>query len=412
MGERDFRIVSVDDHLVQPPDLWQSRLPNRFRERGPKVARGAGGDRRLFLSRFGLDTDLGSQADEDEEAPAGDAWVYDGQIFPTTGSSVVGDKQEMTDFTTLLAFRYDDLPDYFVDPVARTQAMDDDGVLASVCFPMSEFPRFCGQSFLEGEDKDLGLACIRAYNDFMVEEWCAAAPGRYVPLVLVPLWDAQLAAEEIRRTAAMGAKAIAFTEDPFKLGLPSLHDPDRAWDPLFDAAQETGMPLCTHIGSASWTPPGPPEQPFTVGLANTTTLSTLAFYEWILSDVFVRFPRVRLVLSEGGIGWIPHAIEHADYVWHRHGRWTGSKLPEPPSHYFPEHVFGCFIDDEFGAAHVRDIGISNIMLETDFPHADSSWPNTQKMARERLDYLNDDELALVTRGNAERVFDFEVVTSP
>ena len=113
----------------------------------------------------------------------------------------------MSDITTLLAFRYADLPDVMVDPVARTRAMDEDGVLASVCFPMSEFPRFCGQSFLEGDDKDLGLACIRAYNDFMVEEWCAAAPGRFVPLVIVPMWDAELAAEEVRRTAAMGARA-------------------------------------------------------------------------------------------------------------------------------------------------------------------------------------------------------------
>ncbi len=405
MTERDFRIVSVDDHLVQPPDLWESRLPAKYRDRGPRVVEGAGGDLKLFLSRFGIETDRAADAD-DADAPAGDAWVYDGKVFPTTGTSVVGANQ-LTDITTLLAFRYADLPDVMVDPVARTRAMDEDGVLASACFPMSEFPRFCGQSFLEGDDKDLGLACIRAYNDFMVEEWCAAAPGRFVPIVLVPMWDAELAAEETRRTAAMGARAITFSEDPFKLGLPSLHDPNHAWDPLFDAAQETGMPLCTHIGSGSWVPPGPPEQPFTVGLANTTTLSTLTFYEWILSDTFVRFPELRLVLSEGGIGWIPHALEHADYVWHRHGRWTGSKLPEPPSHYFPEHVFGCFIDDEFGAADVRDIGVHNVMLETDYPHSDSSWPNTQKMAQERLDYLDDDELRLVTRANAERVFSFQ-----
>ena len=403
MTERDFRIVSVDDHLVQPPDLWESRLPAKYRDRGPRVVEGAGGDLKLFLSRFGIDVEMDT---DNADAPAGDAWVYDGKVFPTTGASVVGENQ-MSDITTLLAFRYADLPDVMVDPVARTRAMDEDGVLASACFPMSEFPRFCGQSFLEGDDKDLGLACIRAYNDFMVEEWCAAAPGRFVPLVIVPMWDAELAAEEVRRTAAMGARAITFSEDPFKLGLPSLHDPNHAWDPLFAAAQEAGMPLCTHIGSGSWVPPGPPEQPFVVGLANTTTLSTLTFYEWMLSDTFVRFPQLRLVLSEGGIGWIPHALEHADYVWHRHGRWTDSKLPEPPSRYFPEHVFGCFIDDEFGAAHVRDIGVNNVMLETDYPHSDSSWPNTQKMAEERLDYLDDDELRLVTRGNAERVFNFQ-----
>lgn len=404
---RDYRIISVDDHLVQPPHLWQARLPAKLRDRGPKVVESAGGDLAMLLSRFGIDSALSDDAAGVDLPVAGDAWVYDGNTFPTTGASVVSDTSTMSGLSTILAFRYADLPEFFYDPVKRLAPMDEDGILASLCFPMSEFPRFCGQSFMEADDKELALLCVRAYNDFMLEEWCAAAPGRYIPMIIVPLWDVALAAAEVERTAAMGAKAIAFSEDPFKLGLPSIHDPDGYWHPLFAAAQETGMPLCTHIGSGSWTPPGPKDRPFTVGLANTTTLATLTFYDWILSDVFERFPGLKLVLSEGGIGWIPHALEHADYVWHRHGGWTGSKLPEPPSHYFPDHVFGCFIDDIFGAEHIRSIGTKNCMVETDFPHADSSYPNTTKMVEERLSYLDDDELRLVTRGNAERVFDFQ-----
>jgi len=402
---RDYRIVSVDDHLVQPPGMWQERLPAKLRERGPKVVEGAGGDLGKFLTSFGIGTEVGGGV---ELPPPGDAWVYDGKTFATTGTSVVSDSASMSGLSTIVAFRYSDLPDFLYDPVKRLGAMDDDGVLASLCFPMSEFPRFCGQSFLEADDMDLALLCVRAYNDFMVEEWCAAAPGRYIPLIIVPLWDAQLAADEVQRAAAMGAKAIAFSEDPSKLGLPSIHDADGYWHPLFAAAQETGMPLCTHIGSGSWIPPGPKDQPFTVGLANTTTLATLTFYDWILSEVFERFPGLKLVLSEGGIGWMPHAIEHADYVWHRHGAWTGSKLPKPPSHYFADHIYGCFIDDIFGAEQVRHIGVENCMIETDFPHSDSSYPNTMKMVEERLSYLDDDELDLVTRGNAQRVFDFQL----
>jgi hypothetical protein len=114
-----------------------------------------------------------------------------------------------------------------------------------------------------------------------------------------------------------------------------------------------------------------------------------------------------LVLSEGGIGWLPHCLEHADYVWHRHGRWTGSKLKAPPSTFFPDHVFGCFIDDKFGARQIREIGVDNVMVETDFPHSDSSFPNTMRMLEERLGYLSDEELWKVARGNAERVFRFE-----
>jgi predicted TIM-barrel fold metal-dependent hydrolase len=407
----DYRIISVDDHVVQPPDLWADRLPAKLRERGPRVVEGAGGDLKLFLSRFGLGSDLagdGADTGMDLDAPPGDAWAYDGKIFPTTTSSIVaGTDLPLTDLRTLVAFRYADLDPALYQAAGRSQLMDKDGVLAAVCFPMSEFPRFCGQSFLEADDKELALLCVRAYNDWMVDEWSGGAPGRLVPIVILPLWDPAQAAVEIERTAARGAKAIAFSEDPFKLGLPSIHDPGRHWDPVFAAAAAAGLPLCTHIGSASWTPPGPPERPFSVGLANTTTLSTLTLYEWLLSDVFVRFPGLRLVLSEGGIGWLPHALEHADYVWERHGRWTGLTLPERPSAYFATNVYGCFIDDIFGAEHLRDIGVDNCMMETDFPHTDSSYPNTMAMAEERLAYLDDDELYQVTKGNARRVFDFE-----
>jgi predicted TIM-barrel fold metal-dependent hydrolase len=126
-----------------------------------------------------------------------------------------------------------------------------------------------------------------------------------------------------------------------------------------------------------------------------------------LSDVFIRFPRLKLVLSEGGVGWIPYVLGQIDYVWERHGGWTHTAHAEPPSTLFREHVFGCFIDDRFGASQVRTIGVENCMIETDYPHSDTSWPNTQTLIAERLAYLDDDERALVMRGNAERVFQFQ-----
>src|SRR4051794_645726 len=140
---RDFRIISVDDHLVQPPDVWQKRLPAKVRDRGPKVVSGGGGNLRLFLSRFGISPDTFSDSTLDLDA-AGDAWVYDGNVFPTTGASVVGGR-DMSDLRTIMAFRYEELEPELFDPIARTKAMDADGVLASLCFPMSEFPHFCGQ---------------------------------------------------------------------------------------------------------------------------------------------------------------------------------------------------------------------------------------------------------------------------
>ncbi len=404
-------VISVDDHLVQPPDLWEKRLPARMRERGPRVLRGVGGDPTAVVRKV-----AGANAQAADVSSAryaavltpdkpGDAWSYDGDVCPTTfASAAVGVPREQY---SPFPFSYEDLPPQLVDPTRRVEHMDRDGVLASLCFPMSEFPRFCGQSFLEGPDKELGLACVQAYNDFMLEEWCAAVPGRFIPLVLVPLWDPHLAAAEVERTAALGAKAIAFSEAPHKLGLPSIHHPDRHWDPLFGAAEETGMPICTHIGSGSWIPPTAPDAPLLTSLAGLHLIASGTAQDWLLSDVFLRFPRLKLVLSEGGVGWIPYVLGQLDYVWERHGLWTKTPHTEPPSTLFKDHLYGCFIDDRWGAANVRAIGVENCMIETDYPHSDSSWPHTQDLVRQRLAYLTEDERALVLRGNAERVFQFD-----
>src|SRR5690606_3183787 len=122
------------------------------------------------------------------------------------------------------------------------------GILASLCFP--SFPRFCGQIFAEANDKDLALLCVQAYNDWMIDEWCASAPGRFIPLVIMPLWDPPAAAREIERCAAKGATALAFSENPEPLGLPTIHDLGRYWDPLLAAAEAANMVICMHVGSS------------------------------------------------------------------------------------------------------------------------------------------------------------------
>src|SRR5262249_49067034 len=145
------------------------------------------------------------------------------------------------------------------DPVARLADMNVDGVLASLCFP--SFPRFCGQVFHETKDKELALLCVRAYNDWMIEEWCGSAPGRFIPLTLIPLWDPRLAVAEIERCKAKGASGFCFSEGPSALGLPSLYDAGRYWDPVLRAAEHTGMVVCTHIGSSSRMPTTAPDCP-------------------------------------------------------------------------------------------------------------------------------------------------------
>ncbi len=414
---RDAGFVSANDHLVLPPDTFTKRLPAKYRERGPRVvpvgSRPGHGVLEDFLSEKGLSAALEqTRRTTGSDDQPGDAWSFDGRLYPTAASSLVDDVEAMGP-QSLLPFSYRDVAGRFIDPVARLEAMDRDGIAVSVCFPMVEFPSYCGHLFLGSSDRELAHLCVRAYNDHVIDDWAGAAARRFVPVACLPLWDTTLAAGEVRRVAAKGAKAITFPDDPFRLGLSSLHESDLPWDPVFDAAQETGLPLCIHVGASWWLPPAPKTQPATVALAMAGSLPSLTFFDWILSGVFLRFPRLKLVLSEGKIGWIPFALEHADYVWHRHRRIWGSPLPDPPSSYFAEHVFGCFLPFErFGTRRIREIGVDNCLLETDYPHPDTSFPDTRKLVSDTLGHLDDFEFERVTRGNALRVFGFESPDEP
>ena len=134
---------------------------------------------------------------------------------------------------------YNDMIPACYDVKARVEAMDLDGVHAALNFPT--FPRFSGTRFLEGTDLDLASACVMAWNDWLIDEWCGAAPERFIPMTMIQLWDPVLAAEELRRCAAKGARSVTMTESPASCGLPSWWT--RHWDPLFAAAEETGVVL-------------------------------------------------------------------------------------------------------------------------------------------------------------------------
>jgi predicted TIM-barrel fold metal-dependent hydrolase len=383
-------IISVDDHVVEPPDLWAGRLPARWRDRGPRVERVRGkvrGNGRHFTFP------------ERDDGYWADRWVYDGTTMPITSGfvAVCFDRDEVDNRAVL----FDDLLPGCTDPAARLADMDRNHVEASLCFPT--FPRFCGQTFLEGDDKELGLACIRAYNDWMIEEWCGGdARGRLIPLTLVPLWDAQLAAHEVRRCAELGSHAICFSEGPAALGLPSVHTDH--WDPLWAACEDTGTVVNMHIGSSSTFPQTSADAPGMVTIALTFEGASHAIVDWLCSGVLARFERLRIALSEGQVGWMPYVLERLDNTW-EHARaygGLGDRVPNPPSSYVPGRVYGCIFDDQAGLAMRDRIGMSQIMFETDYPHGDSTWPRSREVlddivARAGLD---DAEAHALTRGNA------------
>jgi predicted TIM-barrel fold metal-dependent hydrolase len=387
------RIISVDDHVLEPPDLWSARMPAKYRDRGPRIVR-------KKLRR------VGSETIEAEDGQWGDVWYYDDLVSPLLMlSAAVGFDHLSFGYAT-----FDEVRPGAWRQKERLADMEADHIDVSICFP-NTLPRFCGQTFLERDDKELALLCVQAYNDWMIDEWTAdSGRGRLIPLGMVPLWDAGLAAEEVRRNAARGCFAVTFTENPEPLGLPTLYRPDHFWDPFFAACEETGTTLCMHIGSSSRMPTTTSDAPFIIGSALDWLNAMGSMLDYVFSGTLQRFPALTLAYSEGQVGWMPYIMERADKKWEEfHGEDFGNTLPDPPSSYLQGRVFGCVFDDDTGLRNRDVIGMDRICYETDYPHAQATFPNTKKIASEMCERagLDEQEVYALMRGNAIRAFGLE-----
>jgi len=374
----DMHLISTDDHLIEHPNVWTDRLPSKFLEAGPRI----------------VEVDRGNRAKPRQ------VWQYEGREYVQIGLNAVAGKDPHE--WGVDPARFDEMLPGCWDPKERVADMDLDGVQAALCFP--SFPRFAGGVFLEGRDTELAHACVVAYNDFVLDEWCAAAPDRLIPLVILPLWDTDACVAEIQRTAAKGARAIGFPENPVPLGLPSFHTDH--WDPVFSAAEDTGMPLCMHFGSSGQGPKTAEEAPMAVVITLFGCNSMYATADLLFSPVFHEHPNLKVALSEGGIGWVPYLLERADYTWARHRYYQNVNQDTPPSELFDRNIWACFIDDEHGVENRHAVGVDNITWECDYPHSDSNWPNSRKRANEVFANVPDDEVRRMVETNARELFNF------
>jgi predicted TIM-barrel fold metal-dependent hydrolase len=372
-----MKLISTDDHLIEHPRVWLDRLPRADLEHAPRI---------VEVERAG-------------SVPA-ESWLYEGTLYPNMALNAVAGKPR--EEFGIEPTRFDEIRPGAYDPAARVEDMDIDGVQAQLCFPT--FPKFCGTVFLRSKDHDLGRRCVQAWNDYSIEEWCGAAPDRLIPIMLLPLWDVEASVIEIERCAARGVKAISFPENPAPLGLPSFHTDH--WDPVFAAAQDADLPLCMHFGSSGRPPETSADAPKAVsislyGLNSMATTSDLLF-----SNVFKKFDRLKIALSEGGIGWMPYMLERIDYTWERHRFYTGIDLHQRPSELFQRHFWGCYIDDVFGLKNRYDIGVDRITWECDYPHSDSQFPHSREHAAEVLADVPDDEAHRIVELNARELLGF------
>ena len=258
--------------------------------------------------------------------------------------------------------------------------------------------------FFEGEDKELARVCSAAWNDFHLDEWAATAPDRFVPVAMLPFWDIEASVKEIHRVAAKGAKCVTFPDLPDKLGLPSVHSDH--WDPLLSAMEDTGLVLAQHFGSGGFPPPIAPDAPFAVFITLMGTMSMTSMTDWLFSNTLYRHPKLKIGLSEGGIGWIPYILERCDSVWRKHRFYNNINQEHEPSYLFRKHIHGCFIEDDFGVEVRKWIGVDRITWECDYPHSDSYWPNSRERAGQALENVPDDEVHRIVELNAREFYNF------
>jgi predicted TIM-barrel fold metal-dependent hydrolase len=369
--EVKYTIISVDDHVVEPPDTFEGRLPAALQDKAPKI----------------VETELGHQV-----------WEFEGERFTQVGMNAVAGRRPET--VKLEPFRFEQMRPgcYQIGP--RIKDMDIGGVWASVNFP-SQITGFCGRVFFNAKDRDLGLACIKAWNDWLFDEWHLAYPERIVPLGITYLSDPQWAAAEIHRMADRGFTAVTFPERPHMIGLPSLWDRDH-WDPILQACVDRDLAVCLHVGSSGLNVPPPGAPSLQIGATLFSAVSLNACTEWLWSGYPLRMPDLKIVMSEGGIGWVAMLLDRLDNIIDRSGYGLG--WDERPSDVLKRNFSFCTIDDPSTIDTRHRIGVENIMVETDYPHGDGTWPDAQLVIEKVWGHIPNNELRAMCSENAARVF--------
>lgn len=367
-----FTLFSVDDHIVEPPGVWVDRVPASLRDRVPHVVER---DRRQW-------------------------WVWDGGQEATMGLNAVAGRPIET--WGAEPARFDEMIPGCYDPTERAKDLLSNGIFASIAFPT--LPGFAGRKFQTFPDKELAVVCVQAWNDFVIDEWCAAQPDLFVPMSIAPVWDVDLAVAETRRMLDRGTKALCWMEDPANLGLPGYHG--GYWDPLFALCEEAGLPVCMHIGGALPTVTLEGTVPM-VEIATAFAHAARSSVNMMVSPIPRRYPAIKLVWSEGGIGWVGAALERADRQWERHKYWTHlDHVDVLPSEVAKRNMWFCMIEEPLGLRHRHDFTVDHVVWESDYPHADTPFPHTQAACTALFAGVPADEVEAITHGNAEALFDF------
>jgi predicted TIM-barrel fold metal-dependent hydrolase len=382
-----YPVISVDDHAVEEPDMFLSRVPAKHRDAAPRVVEDENGDEYWQIG--------------DERFRIG--------IQGMSAVMVAPDKRRYD------AIRYDEMWPGAVRFDERVRDMDSCGVAAALNFPSTVFG-FSGRRLSEQPDRDLGLACFEAYNEW-TNDYADAYPGRFIKQGIAWLHDVDIAVEQIRRNAARGFTALSWTENPERLGLPSLYS--GYWEPLFAACVETGTVLDLHVGSGALTMVPSTETPAPAHSVMFPANGMMTAVDWIFAGIPSRHPELKIVFSEAGIGWAPMLLERMERQESR-GRLNPDGWPAPeegnmftrPFEPLPEPMADAFRRNYYFATlgeplllRLRDaIGLDHIMMECDYPHTDALFPHVQEIVDASVTGCTDEEIHKICWANASALY--------
>lgn len=375
MKMNDMVIISVDDHISEPPDLFKNHLSGADLESAPKLVQDLNGK---------------------------DYWTYQGLNFPSVGlNAVVGKPFEEYGMEPS---SMDQLRKGVYDVHARIDDMDVNGIAASMNFG-SVFD-FAGGRLHKAPDKKLATRHMQAYNDWHVDEWCAAYPGRFIPCGILPTYDMDATVAELKRLSDKGCYTVSINENPTFQGLPSIHND--YWLPFWKAINDLDMTIALHIGGGNPAPHASMETPIEAWITTMPMSIATGASDWLQLQALHDYPDMRIALSEGGIGWVPYFLERADFSNSRHKAWTNSvHTTTKPSDVFKKHFLNCFIDVAFGLQNIDYIGEDMISYECDYPHSDTLWPEAPERLWPTINHLTDTQIDKITHLNGMRFFRFD-----
>jgi predicted TIM-barrel fold metal-dependent hydrolase len=372
----DVILISVDDHIAEPADMFDNHVPAKYKEFAPRV-------------------------ETDERGIQ--QWWYGNLKGRNLGLNAVAGKSP--EYFNIDASRYDEMRPGCFNVHERVRDMNAGGQLAGLNFP--NWTGFSGQVLNQGPDADINEVMIRAYNDWHIDEWCGAYPDRFIPCGILPLFDVERAAKEVKRLAEKGCHAVTYSENPEALNMPSIHS--GYWDPLFAACVEHDTVIACHLGSSSRSAATSSDAPAGVAMSVSSASTIYTLVDLVWATFWERFPTLKFSLTEGDIGWIPYFLWRSEHIRDRHSGWTKHDFSKTgsPTQIFKDHLLVCFIKETVGPELLHHFNLDNVCWESDYPHSDGTWPNAPEEVIKTLAGCTDEQINKITHLNAMKHYNFD-----